>query len=326
MLRARLAIVMVLALPLAGCASGSDGPSEPRGARMPAQEEKVPSQPPKVEPWVAGSGEDQAEAKELAARIAQTALRYPRGSSALEVAERVAGPGAPAKALAPTISAAVRPQWRSWARVVYPQLSGLGIDTVGTMVVVDQTVESPAGDRTTFRRVLDIRLRRAGEGYALDLLGSIGGDPVQRPADLSPAASRIVDDPRITLSDSARWDIYRGKVDDGLIEAILAIAERHTVAIGPLVSGHPLNVWETARVSAHSQGLAADIYAVDGELVAEQRSSSATAANQIAAGFLEGGAVQVGSPLLVAEAGVRSLTDGVHQDHVHVQQSSAAAP
>ncbi len=195
---------------------------------MPAQEEKVPSQPPKVEPWVAGSGEDQAEAKELAARIAQTALRYPRGSSALEVAERVAGPGAPAKALAPTISAAVRPQWRSWARVVYPQLSGLGIDTVGTMVVVDQTVESPAGDRTTFRRVLDIRLRRAGEGYALDLLGSIGGDPVQRPADLSPAASRIVDDPRITLSDSARWDIYRGKVDDGLIEAILAIAERHT--------------------------------------------------------------------------------------------------
>ena len=149
---------------------------------------------------------------------------------------------------------------------------------------------------------------------------------MRRPADLSPAASRIVDDPRITLSDSARWDIYRGKVDDGLIEAILAIAERHKVAIGPLVSGHPLNVWETARVSAHSQGLAADIYAVDGELVVEQRSSLGAVANQMAAEFLEGGAVQVGSPLLVAEAGVWSLTDGVHQDHVHVQQSSAAAP
>jgi hypothetical protein len=193
------------------------------------------------------------------------------------------------------------------------------------MVVVDQTVESPEGERTTFRRVLDIRLRRTGQRYALDQLASIGGGPVRRPGSLSPVESRIVSDPRVTLSDSARWDIYRGEVDEALLEAILSVAGRRPVAIGALISGHPLNVWETNRVSAHSQGLAADIYAVGGELVVEQRTPG-TAANQMAAELLGGGAAQVGSPLAVVEAGTRSFSDGVHQDHVHVQQASAAAP
>ena len=323
--RTRAAIVMAAALLLAGCSSGTDAPPQPQKERAAAREGQPPSEPPPVERWEAGSGEDQGDAKEFAAGVAQRALRYPRGSSALEVAEQVAGPGGPAQALASTISGAVRPESRSWARVVYPQLSGLGAETVGTMVVVDQTVESPEGERSTYRRVLDIRLRRAGEGYALDQLASIGGDPVQRPGGLSPVESQVVSDPRISLSDSARWDIYRGKVDEGLLTAILSVADSRRLAIGPLISGHPVNVWETDRISAHSQGLAADIYAVDGELVAQQRGTG-TAANQMAAELLAGGAVQVGSPLPVLEAGVRSFTDGVHQDHVHVQQSSAAAP
>lgn len=316
--------VMAVALSLAGCASGSEGSPEPREASPPGGEARLPSQPPRIEPWAAGPGEDQAAAKELAARIAQSALRYRRGAGALEVAREVEGvAGGQTKALAQTIEPAVRSGSRSWARVVYPQLSGIGVDTVGTMVVVDQTVESVQGERSRYRRVLDIRLRRAGDGFVLDQLGSIGGNPVSRPSALSPAARRMVSNPRITLSDSARWDIYRGDVDDGLIEAILSIADRHELAIGPMISGHPLNVWETDRVSAHSQGLAADIYAIDGELVAEQRSPG-TPASQVAAELLEGGAVQVGSPLPVVEAGVRSFSDGVHQDHVHVQQSSAS--
>ena len=326
MRRRHLATAIIVALPFAGCASDEPSqPAEPAPSGAAVAEQRAPSQPPTVERWVAGQGEEQAEAKEFAARVAQTALRYRRGSSAQEVAEQVARLGGPTTELARILDGAVRPGWRSWARVVYPQLSGLGVDTVGTMVVVDQTVESPEGDRTTYRRVLDIRLRRGEEGYALEQLGSIGGDPQQRPGDLSPIEAQAVSDPRIDLSDSARWDIYKGNVDQGLLTAIVALAERHRIAIGPMISGHPLNVWETDRISAHSQGLAADIYAVDGKLVADQRGPE-TPANQVAAELLQRGAVQVGSPVPMVESGGRSFSDGVHQDHVHVQQSSVLAP
>lgn len=317
-----VAVLLLSGSLASGCVGESEDRPADRGERRPPEARPLPSEPPRVARWRAGPGEDQADAKETAAGLAQASLTYPRGSTPLEVGARVV-PGR-GEELGEILSPAVRPGWRSWARVVYPQLSGLGVDTVGTMVMVDQTVESPNGRKTTYQRVLDVRLRRSGQAFVLDELGSIGGMPIAPPAGLSEVERRVLDNPRLRLSDSARWDIYGGKVDQGLLAVLLSSAEKHRLTVGPMISGHPLNVWETARVSAHSQGLAADIWAVDGEPVARQRGAGSRA-NQLAADLVGGGAAQVGSPLPVAGAG-SSFSDGVHQDHIHLQQSSVAVP
>ena len=84
-------------------------------------------------------------------------------------------------------------------------------------------------------------------------------------------------------------------------------------------SGHPVNVWATTRRSAHADGRAADIYAVDDELVSAQREVGSPA-YELTGRLIAAGAAQVGSPWDFA-VGVGSFTDPVHQDHIHLQQS-----
>jgi hypothetical protein len=43
--------------------------------------------------------------------------------------------------------------------------------------------------------------------------------------------------------DSARWDIFRGEVDDRLLTALAGAADRYALSIAVLSSGHPPNVW-----------------------------------------------------------------------------------
>ena len=76
----------------------------------------------------------------------------------------------------------------------------------------------------------------------------------------------------------------------------------------------------TARPSAHSEGLAADIYAIDGRFVITQRLTD-SGAYEVASTLLANGATQLGSPWVLGPGGARSFTDAVHQDHIHVQQS-----
>jgi hypothetical protein len=141
---------------------------------------------------------------------------------------------------------------------------------------------------------------------------------VPRPASLSPAARRALRHPRLAFSDSARWDIHRGVVDDALLRALTRAADRHLLEVLVLRSGHPESVWATDRRSAHSDGLAADIHVVGGRLVAQRPVPAAALA--VARAFLDGGAAQLGGPWDLAP-GRRSFTDPVHADHLHVQQT-----
>jgi hypothetical protein len=319
----RLLVVLAGTLAAAGCGGG--GGSRARDTPQPASSgTPAPEAPAPRVAWPApvryapDRAEDYPNGKRLAARVAARAVTYPRGASARQVARRLGPSAAGTAALAAAIEPVVERKLESSGRVVYPQLSGVTPTSLGAMVVVRQRLRGPAGERRTVTRVFDVRLRRSGGPWRLDRIGSVGGKAVPRPQTLSPAARRVIGNANITLTDSARWDIYRGDIDAGLLGALDRFAERRRISVSVLRSGHPREVWETSRPSAHSRGYAADIYAVDGRLVVRQREAGEPA-HALAESVVAAGAAQVGSPWILGPGGRRSFSDPVHQDHLHVQ-------
>lgn len=301
---------------LSGCAS-SEGRLDPAQSAR----DEVPDSRPKVQPYEPLSAETYPEGKRIAGRAAERALTYARGASALEVARFVGTSDVGERAIAEVIGPAIDPEMRSAGRVVYAQLSGLTETSLGAMVVTEQRLQDEVGRWRSLTRVLDVRLLREGGTWRLEQIASIGGSPVDRPASLGESAERVLDHPGIELSDSARWDVYRGEVDPALLEVLASAADDGSdLSIAVLQSGHPPNVWATDRPSAHSMGLAADIWAVDGTPVIEQRETG-TPAYDLAAALVSGGAAQVGSPWILGAGGAGSFADEVHQDHIHLQQA-----
>ena len=319
--RIRLVTVAIAAAAAASGCSGADGADDSArrdGER--AAPQVVSAAPPRVEPYEPSSDEEFPNGKRLAARIAQRALTYRPGQTALQVAATLprasSGTGRLARVLAP----AVHPDGWSVARVVYPQLSGVTDASLGAMVVLRQIMQAADGGRRSVTRVVDVRLRRSGGAWAFDTIASVGGPPVDGSRRLSAAARRVLRSPNIELPDSARWDILRGGVDEELLRALAGSAATRRLSVAVVRSGHPRNVWATSRPSAHSSGAAADVYAVDGRNVIAQRDPG-TPAYDFAAELYARGAYQLGSPWVFGAGGSRSFTDAVHQDHIHLQQS-----
>lgn len=276
-----------------------------------------PRHPPNVAPYIPGPQEEIVNGKKLAADIAQAALTYSRGTTRQQHLDSLSGFGGTASPEA--IATVHDPSTRAWAKVIYPQLSGYTGDTMGAMVVVRQTREDPQGRRRTQKRVADVRLALKDNSWHLAELASLGGRPPRRLTDLSPVARKLIRNQNVKLPDTALWDIYRGRIDDGLLSALNEAARRTEISVAVLSTGHPANVWGTSTLSAHGPGYAADIYAVDGKLVINQREVE-SAAYKLTRAFLNDGAAQVGSPWILETGSSRSFTDKVHQDHIHLQQ------
>ena len=312
----------IIAAAMASLLSSCDEAPKPDAAPPAQREQRATSlprpaqyQPPALEPYRNG--------KRLAARIAQAITTYPTGSSAERVAART--PGARNDPTLPeTIAPLVAERAASAGTVGYVQLSGVTGRSLGAMVITRQSLLRAGTRPRTVTRVIDVRLRRTTGRWTLDRVGSIGGLPARRPARLSHEARQVLDHDNISLTDSARWDIYRGDVDRGLLRALMGAAEARTITVGALRSGHPSRVWASDRASAHRFGYAADIYAVDGRLVLRQR-TGASPARRLAAELIAGGAEQVGSPWPLPPGGRRAFSDAVHQDHIHLQQTARPA-
>jgi hypothetical protein len=191
--------------------------------------------------------------------------------------------------------------------VRYTQLGGRRPDYVAVMVVVEQRV-----GRIVETRTLDIRVRRRGEGWAFDQLASAGGDSPGHRAVLSDEAIAVLTDPRITLSDSARWDIERGIAAPSLLRVMRALAKRTSFAVSAIASGHPTEVIASGRPSTHAVGLAADIYVIGGDTVSPR---SPVVLNAVRWLSTRPEVAHLGSPW---ELGPRTFTDPVHQDHIHL--------
>lgn len=281
----------------------------------PAEVEVQPAPTPELsqpDRWAPGPGEVFPDAKQLAADTAQALTTYPHGSSAEAVAQAAGVPH-----VAPVLGGLVDPDAASAGTVVYPQMGGATDEEVAIMVVVHQVRERMGAGRREQTRTLDLRLARTPDGWAVAGLVSDGGPPVAEPAELVPEAAAVLAHDRIVLPDSARWDIYRGHVDTGLLQLLLDIAEHHDIQAVSMSTGHPYEVFGTTHQSNHTRGLAVDIYAVDGIPVVEQRHEG-SAAHGLARWLYEKGIPALGSPWAFDGFGGRSFSDVVHHDHLHI--------
>ena len=277
--------------------------------------------PPFPDQFEPSPNEVQADAKRLGAVVAYQITNYGPDSSVIELAAGVTADPARADALARGAATVHHPRMWSRGTIEYAQLGGHLDDRISIMVVVHQELggEGTADAERAETRIMDVRLMRGASGaWEFEELASAGGQPVARPADLSPLAASVVDDPRIDLPDSAIWDIYSGYTDHALLEAMLDIAERTPYSVIVLKTGHPHNVFGTDRLSNHMVGRAVDIHEVDSELVID--SHDATSSIYALSEWLVSrhDIREFGSPWRFDDAVAHNFTNEVHHDHLHV--------
>ncbi|MBA2312038.1 MAG: lytic murein transglycosylase [Actinobacteria bacterium] len=130
------------------------------------------------------------------------------------------------------------------------------------------------------------------------------------------APGDLLDNPRITLTSSARADLEAGLVDSRVNALLDAISRRYPIGVTVLKAGHSTRT-RSGSISNHYYGRAVDIFFVDGSPV----SSSSLPARQVV-GFLarlEGQLrpSEVGHPFsnLYFPGG---FTDADHLDHIHL--------
>lgn len=207
----------------------------------------------------------------------------------------------------------------AWSRgqVIYPQLGGLGPTRASVMVVTQQMI-GHGEDTLLFVRTLDVRMRIENGVWTFDFLASVGGTTVVPPSGLSAEALAVLNDPRIEMPDSARWDIFEGKVSHRLLRIMARLAELTPYGVTTLSQGHPYEVFGTDRQSDHSRGLAVDIYRIGGRLVIDDRAQGSQTYEIVRWLYEQPEIRQIGSPWALDGYGGRSFADALHQDHLHI--------
>lgn len=316
------------AAPAAGTSPPTDPPASapaPTGAPPsgePTGEPAVgpsaaPPAPPPATTWTAGPAEVLPEAKEVATHTVEVLTTYDVGAAGDTVAAVTSDPSrqdATRLAAAPLLDAE---RW-SRGRVVYAQLGGFREERASVMVVVEQRTAGAGAEPATVTRTVDVRVLRRDGRWHFDALAAVGGMPVGRPSDLPAVATAVLDDPRIVLPDSTRWDIHAGIVDPTLLRVMSRIAERTPYTVVTITSGHPRRVFGTEKVSDHTRGRAVDIALLDGTPVVEVRHEGSPAHTLTRQLWEDPDVRQIGSPWALDGYGGRSFTDLVHQDHLHV--------
>jgi hypothetical protein len=277
------------------------------------------------EPFELSPDEMLPNAKQLAADVVQTLLTYEPDDTAAAIAERVAGED---RAPELVVSAARLLHEGAWSRgeIVYPQLGGFTDTSASVMVVARQTVGSADGEVRDETRTLDVRLVIEDDEWVFDDLASAGGRPVERPSDLSDEAAAVVDDDRIELPDTARWDIYRGVIGHDLLALMALMAERSEYGVIVLDTGHPWEVFGTDRQSRHSLGRAVDLYRVGDANVIDDREEGSETHDFMEWLYEQSEMTNMGGPWALDDFGGRSFTDDLHQDHLHIEANRRSQP
>lgn len=327
----RLAAVAAAAT-ATGCSSSAPGSSPTRSPspevtpRPPAP--SLPPALPAVPRWTPSPRETVPALKTAAADVVQALCTRRPGQTVADalaslgplLSPRLDSAGA-LRVLAPLGEGRV-----STGEIVYPQYGGLApiaadATTGAAMVVVRHRMLSAAGVETTVTRTVDVRLERQGQRWQVTAVPSVGGEPVARPTGLHPIAASVLDDPRVRLPDSARWDIHAGRVSLDLLDLLAGATALGPVGVTVLASGHPREVFGTGSVSAHTVGRAVDIWQLAGIAVVDDRSPGGPTAQLQAAALLDRRTAQVGSPPGTDADGPRSrrsFANLVHEDHLHL--------
>jgi len=146
-----------------------------------------------------------------------------------------------------------------------------------------------------------------------------GRTPAPAPSS-DPFVVALVHHPHLTTTRShgcdPAADLASGKLDLRVQSLLAVLAERHTIRLSCLRTGHSHYVNGTHRVSNHTRWRALDIDRVDGQPV-----SARSAAARALVGWLDGlegplRPVEIGSPF---DLGRRPyFSDEGHQQHIHV--------
>lgn len=292
---------------------------------------------PPAPAFVPVAGEVFPRLKTVAARFLQALLTYdvdePRGASVAR-ALPLAVPTIDQALLASRAGALLVEQAQSTAEVVYPQLGGLvplgsGATYAVVMAVVRHRLLTEDGEERETTRTLDVRLRVVRGEWRVEELVSVGGSPVPRPRTVPAAARDVLDNPRITLPDSARWDLHAGTVDGRVLRAMSELAARAPYRVTVLRTGHPERVIDGFgdRVSNHFRGRAVDLWSVGSLPVVQQRARRDTPAFQMLEQVVAPGpSDEVGVPVgWDVDGPVRQVFDNVvHDDHFHIGFRRAA--
>lgn len=322
----RLAGVSLLA---GGCRGAVDDPtiqSPSSGSRAGAS--GSPLSLPAAERYVPLPGEAVPNGKSVAADFVQamtTRSAGQRPEDVLALGAPLTGAGFAADAALLT-AAPLYDDEVSVGSIVYPQLGGLlplgaGARQASVMVVVEQRLLSRQGNRRQVVRVCEVRLEVQQGQWKVVELASAGGQPVDRPRDLDPQAARVLDNDRLELPDTSRWDVHAGLIDTALLEVLDRAAVVAPLAVTVLRNGHPTNVFGTTKVSDHTKGRAVDVWKIDGQPLVSTGASTGAARAVLQAAAADTRIAQTGSPQgsdLDGPGKRRSFTDLVHRDHLHL--------
>ncbi len=306
---------------LSGC--GVDGSARNEPSTRPAPPRRSPSPPPTPALYTAAPDDALPRFKQTAGRFAQALATYDPEARDVAVPPSYVGEAAD---LVLVVTPLRRVGYWSRAEAEFVQYGGLrpvsARATLGVaLVVLRQTLQSPDGEISVLRRTIDLRLRRHGGTWAVEQVASVGGYPAELPSALSAAARAVLDDQRIDLPDTARWDIYSGQTSAGLLSVMTGLADIAAYRVTVLKTGHPQHVIDNRtapRLSAHSFGRAVDINAVAGTAVAQAPAATLDRFVTAAAGRTE--VDQVGAPDGYDRdgRGRRTYTNLIHADHLHI--------
>ena len=314
-----------------GAATAS--PDDPVAAPTPTPSPTPSPTPPPVPPPPVGAAyqtvadEVYPNAKRLATDTVLALLDHDAGTSPAQLAAQLVDDPDEREALEALVADLVDADRWSRGTIVYPQLSGVTGRDAGVMVVAEQrTGNGEADGERVVTRTFDIRLRLVDGAWALDQVAGVGGTPVARPDDLTELEAAVLDDDRIDLPDSARWDIHAGGVSPDLLRLMLGLAERTPYGVITITNGHPPNVWDTDRLSNHTVGRAVDVHVLGERLVVHDRAEGSETYRTVEWLYEQDRLSEVGSPWALDERGGLSFTDIVHADHIHIGVLPADTP
>lgn len=274
--------------------------------------------PTPSDPWEPPPGEVYPNAKRLAARTVQSLTTFDRDTPVVQLVAGITKDSAKRRRLVRVVRPIHDDSRWSNSDIVYAQLGGVRPDSASVMVVAAITTGGDGQVARTVTRTMDVRLELVDGGWEFDELASVGGTPPDGSSEPDDRARAVLDDRRIELPDSARWDIRRGNLAPGLLDLMADIADRTDYGVTVVSSGHPTNVYGTDRRSGHTEGRAVDIHRLGQDRVVSLRDEPSAARRLVEWLYDQPDVTVIGSPWALDGVGGRSFTDDVHQDHIHI--------
>lgn len=197
-------------------------------------------------------------------------------------------------------------------QVIEAQYGGLLTDSASVLVVCRSWALS-GSTLVTDGHTFDVRLARHGSTWTV--IAVHPSTPGPAGTGISTAARHVLASHRIVLPPAAHADVASGQVHDTVLEAMLGMAQRWTVGVSVVRSGHPLYVFGSNRRSDHPRGRAFDTWQIDGHAVVDPRTSRRLVTEYMQAAAAAG-SYNVGGPYLLGAA-PQWFSDDTHHDHVH---------